>query len=48
MFTTHFGYFVAAAMVVASAIITIAPIYWGFWLIGRPVSFSPLEIAKVS
>lgn len=24
----------------------IAPTYWGWWRIGRPVSFSPLEMAK--
>ena len=22
--------------------------YWGWWVLGRPVSFSPMELAKVS
>ena len=47
VFATHFGYFAAAAVVVGMTVLIIAPIYWGFWRLGRPVSFSPLELAKV-
>lgn len=44
---TDYSYFVAASVLELVCIILIAPTYWGWWRIGRPVSFSPLEIAKV-
>lgn len=47
VYSVAFPYFGAAATVVLCCIATIAPIYWGWWTLGRPVSFSPLEIAKV-
>lgn len=48
VYMTDFEYFAAAAIVVMACIATIAPAYWGWWTLGRSVSFSPLEIAKVN
>lgn len=48
IFEAHLRWFAAAAAVVVGCILLIAPTYWGFWKIGRPVSFSPLEMAKVT
>lgn len=48
VYNTDFEYFAAAAIVVMTCIVTIAPAYWGWWTLGRSVSFSPLEMAKVS
>lgn len=45
---SDFSFFTAAALVEIMCIILIAPTYWGWWRFGRPFSFSPLEIAKVS
>lgn len=47
VFHTDFGYFVAAVLVEIICIALVAPTYWGWWQIGRSVSFSPLEMAKV-
>ena len=37
---------VGAFAVIAIACLSIVPTYWGCWRLGRPVSMSPLEIAK--
>lgn len=47
VFQTNYYYFLAAAIVELVCIAFVAPTYWGWWKIGRPVSFSPLEMAKV-
>ena len=47
VFETSFAWFCAAALVELVCIALILPTYWEFWTLGRPVSFSPLEIAKV-
>ena len=47
VFHTEYGFFVAAAIVELVCILLILPTYWGWWKLGRPVSFSPLEMAKV-
>ena len=48
VYHTEYMYFLAAALVEVICIAAIAPTYFGWWRIGRPVSFSPLEMAKVS
>lgn len=45
---SDYWWFLAAVLVEVICIAFIAPTYWGWWTLGRPVSFSPLEIAKVS
>lgn len=45
-FHTDYWYFFAAALIEVVCVAFIAPTYWGWWRIGRPVSFSPLEMAK--
>jgi hypothetical protein len=47
VYETNFIYFMAAAVVEVIVVAVLIPIYWGWWTLGRPVSFSPLEIAKV-
>ena len=47
VYRTNFWYFLAAALVELTCIALISPTYWGWWRLGRSVSFSPLEIAKV-
>ena len=47
VYTTDLSYFAAAAVVVIFSVAVILPAYWGWWRLGRPVSFSPLELAKV-
>lgn len=39
--------YIAAAIVELVCILLVLPTYWGWWKLGRPVSFSPLELAKV-
>ena len=46
VFHTDLHWFLAAALVEGICIALILPTYWGWWLLGRPVSFSPLEVAK--
>jgi hypothetical protein len=46
VFDTDYWFFFAAALVEVICIALVAPTYWGWWTIGRPVSFSPLEMAK--
>jgi hypothetical protein len=47
VFHTEFGFFIAAALVEFICIALVLPTYWGRWTLGRRVSFSPLEMAKV-
>ena len=47
VFHTDYWFFLAAAIVEVVCIALVAPTYWGWWKLGRPVSFSPLEMAKV-
>lgn len=47
VFHTNYWFFLAAALVEAICICLVAPTYLGWWKIGRPISFSPIEIAKV-
>ena len=46
-FETNLKWFAAALAVELTCIALVLPTYWGWWKLGRPVSFSPLEIAKV-
>jgi hypothetical protein len=48
VFHVDYEWFIAAAVVELICICFIAPTYWKWWQLGRPVSFSPLEIAKVT
>ena len=47
VFRTDYWYFLVAALIEGACIVVILPTYWGWWRLGRPCSFSPLEIAKV-
>jgi hypothetical protein len=47
VFYTSYWYFLAASVVEITCILLVLPLYWGYWRLGRPISFSPLEIAKV-
>ena len=47
VYKTDFIYFICAALLEVVCITMILPLYWDFWRLGRPVSWSPLEIAKV-
>ncbi|KAK5175091.1 uncharacterized protein LTR77_000228 [Saxophila tyrrhenica] len=46
VFQTDYWWFFGAALVEVICICFVAPAYWGWWRLGRSVSFSPLEIAK--
>jgi hypothetical protein len=46
VFHTYYSFFVVAALVELVCIAVILPTYWEWWILGRPVSFSPLEFAK--
>lgn len=48
VYSTNLWYFFAAAVIECVSIAFILPTYLGFWKLGRHVTFSPLEIAKVS
>ena len=47
IYRTNFWYFLGASLLEFCCMGLILPLYWGWWRLGRPVSFSPLEIAKV-
>jgi hypothetical protein len=47
VFKSDFAYFVAAAAIQQLTIVLVLSTFWGYWRLGRHVSFSPLEIAKV-
>ena len=47
VYHTNYWYFLAATMVEVVCIALVLPTYWGWWTLGRSVSFSPLELAKV-
>ena len=47
VFHSDFGYFAGAAAVELFSILAILFTFYGWWNLGRPMSFSPLEIAKV-
>ena len=47
IFETNLHWFVAAAVIEVVCVALILPSYMGFWKLGRHVSLSPLEIAKV-
>jgi hypothetical protein len=47
VYKTNFDWFIAAVVVELVCIGIIAPLYWGWWNLGRPVGFSPLEMALV-
>lgn len=46
VFQTNYWWFTAAAVLEVMCIACILPTYWGWRRLGRPVSFSPLELAK--
>ena len=47
VYHTDFAFFAAAMVVELVCVALVAPTYWNWWKLGRSVSFSPLEIAKV-
>lgn len=46
VYRSNFRWFGAAATVQALCIALVLPTFIGWWTLGRPVSFSPIEIAK--
>ncbi|KAL9094281.1 MAG: hypothetical protein Q9165_003421 [Trypethelium subeluteriae] len=46
VFHVNYYYFLAAALVQLISVLLIAYTFYGWWRLGREVSFSPLEIAK--
>jgi hypothetical protein len=46
VFDTNYWYFFAAALVEVICVAFIAPTFYGWWRLGRSLSFSPIEIAK--
>ena len=48
VYHTNLKWFGAAAAVEVLCIALVLPTFVGWWRLGRPVSFSPIEIAKVS
>lgn len=48
LFKTKFAYFFGAVALELLAIGLVASTFWGYWRLGREVSFCPLEIANVS
>ena len=47
LYHTNYMYYLGAALVEVLCVAVVAPLYWGWWKLGRHMSFSPLEIAKV-
>lgn len=47
-FHTNYAFFATALAIEIACIAIILTTYWGWWRLGCPVSFSPVEIAKVS
>lgn len=46
VFSSNFNYFAGAAAIQIVTITVLTFNFYGFWRLGRPVSFSPLELAK--
>lgn len=46
MYTSNYAYLVGALAVMAADVFVLLPLLWGWWLLGRSVSLSPVEIAK--
>lgn len=47
VYHTNYYWFLGAALIELTCIAVVALTYWGWWKVGRPVSLSPLEVAKV-
>lgn len=46
IYTSNYAYMTGAVVVSLFGILFVIPTFYGFWELGRPVSLSPLEIAK--
>lgn len=46
VFVTSYAWFAAGALADLLCVLCIFPTYWGWWRLGRSVSFSPLEMAN--
>jgi hypothetical protein len=46
VFQTHFPYMIIALVVMGTGILSVLPIFAGFWRLGRDMSFNPIEVAK--
>lgn len=47
IYRTRYWFLLAAVAVDLACVAVILPLFWEWWTLGRSVSFSPLEIAKV-
>src|SRR5438045_1641832 len=45
-YTSDYRYLIAAMVVMVVDVCVIIPLFLGWWQLGRPVSLSPIEIAK--
>lgn len=45
-FQVHYGYLAAGVAVMIACVVPVASTFYGWWRIGRPISLSPIEIAK--
>lgn len=46
IYITNFDFLIAAVVVSLVGVISVIPTYWKFWELGRPMTLSPVEIAK--
>lgn len=46
VYSVSTAYLTSAVVVSLLGVVAIAPLYWGWWELGRDVSFNPLEVAK--
>jgi hypothetical protein len=46
VYQTQVGWVAGAFILIMLSCLSIVPTYWGWWNLGRPVTMSPLEIAK--
>lgn len=46
VYSVSTAYLISAVVVSLLGVVAIAPLYWGWWELGRDVSFNPLEVAK--
>ena len=46
VFLSHYGYLSAALAVMTLGVLSVVPTFQGWWKLGRPMTLSPLEMAK--
>jgi hypothetical protein len=46
VFHSEYRYLVGSSLLSAMFVLLVAPIFWGWWELGRSVTLNPIEIAK--